>query len=325
MYCAFYGFQERPFNLTPDPHFLYLNSHYREAYAHLVYGIRERRGFVVVTGEVGIGKTTLIQNLLNNMDENVEIAYIFNPILTITEFFATIFDEFGIRHHSQDKHENLRIFNEFLLKCLKEQKIPVLVIDEAQNLSLKVLEEIRLLSNLETQKNKLLQLVLVGQPELKQKLGRNELRQLNQRVVIRYHLPPLSLLEVKDYVRKRLLVAGAADVNIFSNRALEMIAHYSCGIPRLINVIGDNALLIGYAQGIRNIGGGIIGEVVTDLALKRENAPAAAVRGGGMKKRYLSRWQSMLWIAALLVILVLLMVSLQQELDRGMAFIRSLL
>ena len=324
MYCAFYGFQERPFNLTPDPHFLYLNSHYREAYAHLVYGIRERRGFVVVTGEVGIGKTTLIQNLLNNLDENVEIAYIFNPILTITEFFATIFDEFGIRSHSQDKHENLRIFNEFLLKCLKEQKIPVLVIDEAQNLSLKVLEEIRLLSNLETQKNKLLQMVLVGQPELKEKLGRSELRQLNQRVVIRYHLPPLSLLEVKDYVRKRLLVAGTADVNLFSNRALEMIARYSSGIPRLINVIGDNALLIGYAQGIRNIDEGIIGEVVTDLALKRENAPAAAVKGVFIK-RYLSRWQGMLWIVALLAILVLLMVSFHQELDRGMAFIRSLL
>ncbi len=324
MYCAFYGFQERPFNLTPDPHFLYLNSHYREAYAHLVYGIRERRGFVVVTGEVGIGKTTLIQNLLNNLDENVEIAYIFNPILTITEFFAAIFDEFGIRPHSQDKHENLRIFNEFLLKCLKEQKIPVLVIDEAQNLSLKVLEEIRLLSNLETQKNKLLQMVLVGQPELKEKLGRSELRQLNQRVVIRYHLPPLSLLEVKDYIRKRLLVAGTADVNLFSNRALEMIARYSNGIPRLINVIGDNALLIGYAQGIRNIDEGIIGEVVTDLALKRENVPAAAVKGVFIK-RYLSRWKGMLWIVALLAILVLLMVSFQQELDRGMAFIRSLL
>ncbi len=324
MYCAFYGFQERPFNLTPDPHFLYLNSHYREAYAHLVYGIRERRGFVVVTGEVGIGKTTLIQNLLNNLDENVEIAYIFNPILSITEFFAAIFDEFGIHPHSQDKHVNLRIFNDFLLKCLKERKIPVLVIDEAQNLSRKVLEEIRLLSNLETQKSKLLQMILVGQPELREKLGRSELRQLNQRVVIRYHLPPLNLLEVKDYVRKRLLVAGTADVNLFSNRALETIARYSGGIPRLINVIGDNALLIGYALGVRGIDEGIIREVVTDLALKRENTPAVVANGVFMK-RYLSRWQGMLWIVVLLAILVLLMVFFHQELDRGMAFIRSLL
>ena len=323
MYCAFYGFQERPFNLTPDPHFLYLNSHYREAYAHLVYGIRERRGFVVVTGEVGIGKTTLIQNLLNNLDENVEIAYIFNPILTITEFFAAIFDEFGIRPHSRDKHENLRIFNGFLLKCLKEQKIPVLVIDEAQNLSLKVLEEIRLLSNLETQKSKLLQMILVGQPELKEKLGRSELRQLNQRVVIRYHLPPLSPLEVKDYVRKRLLVAGAADMNLFSNRALEMIARYSGGIPRLINVIGDNALLIGYAQGNRTIDEGIVGEVVSDLALKRGNTPAADVKGVCWQK-YTPRWQSMLWIVALFAILVLLIVSFRQELGNGIIFLRSL-
>ncbi len=323
MYCAFYGFQERPFNITPDPHFLYLNNHYREAYAHLVYGVRERRGFVVVTGEVGIGKTTLIQNLLNNLDENVEIAYIFNPILTITEFFAAIFDEFGIRPHSRDKHENLRIFNEFLLKCLKEQKIPVLVIDEAQNLSLKVLEEIRLLSNLETQKSKLLQMILVGQPELKEKLGRNELRQLNQRVVIRYHLPPLSPLEVKDYIRKRLLVAGAADVNLFSNRALEMIARYSAGIPRLINVIGDNALLIGYAQGIRSIDEGIIGEVVSDLALKRDNTPAVTLNGVSVKS-YLARRQGMLWIVVLLSVLFLLILSFHQELGHGVAFFRSL-
>jgi len=151
------------------------------------------------------------------------------------------------------------------------------------------------------------------------------LRQLNQRVVIRYHLPPLSLLEVKDYIRKRLLVAGAADVNIFSTRALEMMARYSAGIPRLINVIGDNALLIGYAQGIRRIDEGIIGEVVSDLALKKENTPSAAVKGVFIKKRYLSRWQSMLWIVALMAILILLMVTFHQELDRGMAFIRSLL
>jgi len=324
MYCAFYGFQERPFNITPDPHFLYLSSHYREAYAHLVYGIRERRGFVVVTGEVGIGKTTLIQNLLNNLDENVVIAYIFNPILTITEFFAAIFDEFGIRHHSQDKHENLRIFNKFLLQCLTKRKIPVLVIDEAQNLSLKVLEEIRLLSNLETQKNKLLQMVLVGQPELKEKLGRSELRQLNQRVVIRYHLPPLTSLEVKDYIRKRLLVAGAADVNLFSNRAMEMIARFSAGIPRLINVIGDNALLIAYAQGTRKIDEGIIREVVTDLALQRESHPAAS--GGKISiKSYLSQWQGMLWVVLLISVLVLLIMSFHQELAGGLAFIRSLL
>ena len=218
----------------------------------------------------------------------------------------------------------MRIFNDFLLKCLKERKIPVLVIDEAQNLSRKVLEEIRLLSNLETQKSKLLQMILVGQPELREKLGRSELRQLNQRVVIRYHLPPLNLLEVKDYVRKRLLVAGTADVNLFSNRALETIARYSGGIPRLINVIGDNALLIGYALGVRGIDEGIIREVVTDLALKRENTPAVVANGVFMK-RYLSRWQGMLWIVVLLAILVLLMVFFHQELDRGMAFIRSLL
>jgi general secretion pathway protein A len=324
MYCAFYGFQERPFNITPDPHFLYLNSHYREAYAHLVYGIRERRGFVVVTGEVGIGKTTLIQNLLNNLDENVVIAYIFNPILTITEFFAAIFDEFGIRHHSQDKHENLRIFNKFLLQCLTKRKIPVLVIDEAQNLSLKVLEEIRLLSNLETQKNKLLQMILVGQPELKEKLSRSELRQLNQRVVIRYHLPPLTPLEVKDYIRKRLLVAGAADVNLFSNRALEMIARYSSGIPRLINVIGDNALLVGYAQGSRKINEGIVREVVADLALQKESNLAVPADNLSIKN-YFSHWQGMWWIVLLISILLLLVVVFRQELVSGLAFIRSLL
>ena len=267
LYQAHFGLSQAPFNITPDPTFLYLTVSHREGLAQLSYGIRARKGFVVLTGEVGTGKTTLIHALLNDLNGSVHTALIFSAIVSPADLLRTVCEEFGLiepKRPLQEMHDYLVSLNEFLLGSYRKGKNCALIIDESQNLSAEVLETIRLLSNFETSKEKLLQILLVGQPELAVRLNSPELRQLKQRVMLRHHLRALSLQECWEYVMHRLKVAGG-DRSILAPSALETIYSYSGGIPRVINVLCDNALLMGYAIGRKEIDAEIIREVAEDL------------------------------------------------------------
>lgn len=254
MYQTFFGLRVKPFNLTPNPDFLYLSRTHREVYAHLLYGIQNRAGFIEVTGEVGTGKTTILRTFLNELDpETYRISLIFNPKLTALELLRTVNREFGITDQGESSSQLVDALNQFLLEENRNGRVPVLVIDEAQNLSGDVLEQIRLLSNLETETEKLIQIVLAGQPELGLVLSRPELRQLDQRIAVRYHLTSLDLPETCDYIRHRLKIAGRPDGEIFSPRALKLIHRLSGGIPRLINVLCDRTLLVAYSEGVGRI------------------------------------------------------------------------
>jgi general secretion pathway protein A len=251
MYENFFGLRVKPFNLTPNPDFLYLSKTHREVYAHLLYGIQGRVGFIEVTGEVGTGKTTILRTILNDLDpDTYRVALVFNPKLTSIELLRTINHEFGIASQAKTSSQLVDVLNRFLLDENRAGRVPVLVIDEAQNLSGDVLEQIRLLSNLETATEKLIQIVLAGQPELGQVLSRPELRQLDQRIAVRYHLTPLDLPESCDYVRHRLSLAGRPDGEVFAPPALKLIHRISDGVPRLINILCDRALLVGYSEGV---------------------------------------------------------------------------
>lgn len=253
MYEAFYGLREKPFNLTPDPKFLYLSEKHKEAFAHLLFGIKNRSGFVMVTGEIGTGKTTICRTLLNELDENTEVAFIFNPYLSPEELLRKINEDFGIDSKAETVRELIDELNAYLLDRNAKGKNCVLVIDEAQNLTPGVLEQIRLLSNLETETTKLLQIVLIGQPELMQHLSLDELRQLNQRITARYHLHPLERQETLQYIAYRLRVAGGRRRINFTPGAVKVIYKHSGGTPRVINAICDRALLIGYTKETREI------------------------------------------------------------------------
>ncbi|NUM55499.1 MAG: AAA family ATPase [Candidatus Hydrogenedentes bacterium] len=254
MYEAYYGLREKPFNLTPDPKYLYLSEKHKEAFAHLLFGIKNRSGFVMVTGEIGTGKTTICRTLLGQLDENTEVAFIFNPYLSPEELLRKINEDFGIATTASTTRGLIDELNEYLLERNARGKNCVLVIDEAQNLAPPVLEQIRLLSNLETETQKLLQIVLIGQPELMQVLGLHELRQLNQRITARYHLHPLSADETKQYIAYRMRVAGARRRIYFTASAIKRIFKISGGTPRVINALCDRSLLIGYTKEIRDIG-----------------------------------------------------------------------
>jgi len=268
MYEAFYNLKEKPFNLTPDPRFIYFTEKHCEALANLVYGIRERKGFLVLSGEVGTGKTTLVNALLDTLERTgVLSAFIFNPILTSTEFFEYLLADFNLRWDTRSKSQALIKLNSVLLERYRLGQVTVLIIDEAQNLSTEILEEVRLLTNLETATEKLLQIVLVGQPELSLKLNSPELRQLKQRISLRCTLDPLTLSETKEYIRTRLEIAGLSNQQVFSDSCIAEIYRSSGGIPRLINTICDNALLTGYACDSKSIGVEIIREVSEDLDL----------------------------------------------------------
>jgi general secretion pathway protein A len=267
LYQAHFGLSQAPFNITPDPSFLYLSASHREGLAKLSYGIRARKGFVVLTGEVGTGKTTLIHALLNDLNGSAHTALIFSTIVSPADLLRTVCEELGLiepKRSLQEIHDYLVSLNEFLLESYRKGKNCALIIDESQNLSAEVLESIRLLSNFETSKDKLLQIVLVGQPELAVRLNSSELRQLKQRVMLRHHLRALSLQECCEYVSNRLKIAGG-DPAIFTANALESIYSYSGGIPRVVNVLCDNALLTGYALGRKDIDAKIIQEVAEDL------------------------------------------------------------
>ena len=264
MYNHFFNFTEQPFSIAPDPHFIYMSARHQEGLAHLLFGI-ETGGFVALTGEVGTGKTTLCQCLLQQLPERIDMALILNPRLNAVELLGSICDELGIAYDRdrQTLKHLVDALNHHLLEAHAEGRRTVLMIDEAQNLSFDVLEQIRLLTNLETTKTKLLQIILVGQPELKEMLGRPELRQLNQRITARYHLLPLSLDDTRAYIRHRLALCGG-NPGIFAENAIRKIHILSAGIPRVINIVCDRALLGAYATGKRMITPAIVAKAADE-------------------------------------------------------------
>ncbi|MDT8390277.1 MAG: AAA family ATPase [Lentisphaeria bacterium] len=247
MYYDFYGFSEPPFNITPDPKYLFFSDQHREALNHLLFGIQERKGFIQLTGEVGSGKTTTCRAFFNHLDpEKYITALILNPVLTPSEMLRAILYEMNVPGVSDDHLKNYSLLNAFLLKQVKAGVDVVLVIDEAQNLSMELLEQVRLLSNLETDNQKLIQIILMGQPELKRTLEDPSMRQLRQRITVRYHLGALSKDETRRYLEHRMTVAGSKGVPRFDTGAVNVILRKSGGIPRMINALADKALLAGY-------------------------------------------------------------------------------
>ena len=282
MYRQYYGLLRSPFEMTPDPAFLYLGEAHREGLATLVYGVRARKGFVLLTGEVGTGKTTLLHALLAQLDSTTTAAFLFNPRLEVLDFFRVLFDEYGIEEKCSSKAEYLLALNRFLIARLEQGLPTLLIVDEAQTLSAEMLEEIRLLSNLETPTSKLIQIMLVGQPELNQMLARPDLRQLRQRIVLRHHLRPFDEKETVEYVEERLRLAGYTGKGLFDRGALREIFDVTQGIPRLLNIICDAALLLGYSRELPVVGSAQVREVAQDLALPSvtgSGSPAAEAAG----------------------------------------------
>ncbi len=265
MYTQFYGFSEKPFELTPDPKFLYLSPSHREALASMIYGINERRGFISITGEVGTGKTTLIYTLLSNLSEKVKPIFIYHTTITFEEFLAKILLDLKVSLHEEDKTSLLLKLSDYLRIKMAPEETLAIIIDEGQNLPQETLEEFRMLSNVETSKTKLLQILLVGQPELKEKLNSKELRQLKQRIGLRRSLQPLNPQECREYIEHRLNLVGSSASKVLTSDAIGLIVHYSKGIPRTINILCDNAFLIGYSFSQKKIDEKIIKEVIEDM------------------------------------------------------------
>ena len=250
MYLEHFNLTERPFSITPDPRFLYMSARHREALAHLLYGLGDGGGFVQLTGEVGTGKTTICRCLLEQIPENVDLAVVLNPKVTSIELIATVCDELGVSYDADNVTVKLLtdVLNRYLLDAYARGRHTVLIIDEAQNLSTDVLEQVRLLTNLETATQKLLQIILIGQPELRTLLARDDMRQLAQRVTARYHLEPISRDETSAYIKHRLQICGSSQP-VFNKRAVDKIQQLSGGIPRLINVLSDRSMLGAYVEG----------------------------------------------------------------------------
>jgi general secretion pathway protein A len=266
MYQEFYGLRDIPFSLAPDPKYLFRTESLLEVFANLQYGIENGKGIVVVTGEVGTGKTTILRSMLQSLDNTVLAAYIFNPLLSTEEFFDLMAGEFRLRPQ-QSKASMLRMLGHALMSRHAQGLRTVLVVDEAHLLPRHLLEEIRLLSNFETNRDKLLQIILCGQPELHDLLTQPELRQLKQRVSLKCSIKMLGAHETHEYVRWRLRIAGARDENLFEPEALRMVHRFSGGIPRIVNNICDNALLTGFGLGSTRVTPSIITEVVDELDL----------------------------------------------------------
>ena len=264
MYQSFFGLKEPPFNVTPDPRFIYLSRHHLEALSALLYGIESRRGFIEITGEIGAGKTTLCRTLLKEIQGRAHSAFIFNPKLSELELLQTIVEDFGVQPRGKRRKDYFDALNRFLLEELEKGNNAVLIIDEAQNLTPRALEQIRLLSNLETTREKLLQIILVGQPELRALLARPDLAQLRQRITIRYHLISLNREETEKYLVHRLRVAGSEE-RLFTPEAIDKIFEQSGGIPRLINVLADRALLAAFSKGMRIVETALVEAAQSDL------------------------------------------------------------
>ena len=265
LYCEYFGLDASPFNITPDPRFLYLSHRHLEAYNHLVFGIEQRKGFIQLTGEVGCGKSTLCRAMLEQLGEKYKTALILNPCLSDVDLIRAICQEFGLDAPAGDKVAGLNILNKYLLEQVAEGFEVVLIIDEAQDLTFDLLEQVRLLSNLETDDRKLLQIVLMGQPELKEKLDDKRVRQLRQRITVRYHLEPLDKGETAEYVGHRLKTAGANGTPRFTGGAIGKVQRYSKGIPRLINAVCDKALLAGFVAERGEIGRREVGRAIREL------------------------------------------------------------
>jgi len=249
MYCEFFGFSEKPFTITPNPQFIYLSDHHREAFAALLYGIDSHAGFIAMTGEVGTGKTTVLRTLLTRLDpEKYSSALIFNPCLSGEQLLASICREFGVMPDERNSFGYLDALNLFLLDQHAAGKTVVLVIDEAQNLTPDVLEQVRMISNLETVHNKLIQIILAGQPELDDVLNRHDLRQLNQRITVRCRLTPMNMRDTAEYIRHRLNVSGNRIPGLFSAGAVKRIYRFSRGVPRLVNIVCEQALVMAWTQ-----------------------------------------------------------------------------
>ncbi len=276
MYTSFYNFTEKPFNLTPDPKFLYYTPSHREALASMIYGINERRGFVCITGEVGTGKTTLIYTLLNNLNEKVKTAFVYHTTATFEQLLGYILMDLNVKTTKEDKMILVQQLNDHMVHNIARDETLAIIIDEAQNLPVSVMEELRMLSNLETCKQKLIQILLVGQPELEAKLDSQELRQLKQRIGIRRTIKPLTPDESREYINHRLNMVGSTTGQVFTSDAVALICKHAQGIPRMINILCDNAFLIGYSLSKEKITGKIIGEVIRDLDGDTEKKPAPA-------------------------------------------------
>lgn len=267
MYKAYFGLSEAPFSIAPDPRYLFLSEKHREALAHLIYGVGDQGGFVLLTGEVGTGKTTICRCLLQQIPDKADIAFIINPKQSVNQLLQSIFNDLHIPvAKGATSKELIDQFNHYLLDAHSRGRNTILIIDEAQNLTPDVLEQLRLLTNLETNEKKLLQLVLLGQPELKSMLERPELRQLSQRITARYHLTPLSKKEVAEYIGHRLSVAGCRS-ELFSSSAIQRIFRRSQGIPRLINLICDRALLGVYATEADQVTAKVVETAVKEIML----------------------------------------------------------
>jgi general secretion pathway protein A len=277
MYEDFYGFKELPFNVTPDPRFLYRSASHRDALAYVTYGVFQRKGFIAVTGEVGVGKTTVVGAFVDLFQPSLEVAFVFSTKFPFEQLFYLICKDFGLEVEGKNKAQMLLALNDFLIKQNENNRNSVLIIDEAHNLSPDVLEELRMLSNLETRDRKLLQIMLVGQPELEAILNMNEMRQLRQRIPGICRISMLNRQDVENYIRCRLDIAGGGNGGAhFTADSLDEIYQYSAGIPRLINILCDRALLIGYVSNTRAIDGRVVREGIRDL--ESSDAPAGERR-----------------------------------------------
>src|SRR5258705_3311205 len=263
LYLNFYGLEREPFGVTPDPDFLFMTPGHREALAQLLYAIHERKGFILLTAEVGMGKTTLLQSLRSELDSTTALAYVSNSMLPFQGILEYMLEEFEIEKPGDSSHaQRLVALQNFLLERHRAGQNTVLILDEAQNLYPQTLEQIRLLSNFETTKEKILQIVLVGQPELQARLELPELRQLKQRISIMCTTPPLTRSAARNYIRSRLWMTGARDLGIFTEASVEHIVEYAAGIPRIVNTVCDHCLLIGYADQTRRISRGIVDQAI---------------------------------------------------------------